>query len=168
MTKDEFTKALFLLTLAAGVGLGGCREKETKPGKFQASLVHKIKESCKEDRACVIRLKDVTDFPWDQMFAFKKAVDQHTVEEALQTKVPPLQEGAQVVFVERGRIVLFEAEPWDLERPLPDDVIFVEDSDLKGYRVYRPEAILKVKKLKFDEVVQYKLDLVSETVTPAK
>lgn len=169
MSRGIFTiRLMLLLTLAVGAGLAGCRAREVKPGTFQASLVHKIKQSCKEDSECVIRIKDITDFQWDKMFAFKEAVDQRTVEKALQTKVPPLQEGGQIVFMEKGKIVLFEAQPWDLERPLPDHVIFVADSDPKGYRVYGPEAIFRVKKLKFDEVVQYELDLVSEAVTPAK
>jgi hypothetical protein len=164
---NAFTPMLavsFLLALVVGIG---CNHPEPKPGKIQAKLVDLITKSCTTDSPCLIHLKDATDFEWDKMYAFNNAADRRKVEDILGlSNISELKEGTKIVFMNKGKIDLFETEPEDLERPLPDHLIFVEDTDVNDYKAYSPNAVFKVKKLKFGEIVQYKLDLAADFSAP--
>ena len=143
--------------------LSGCNGCGNRPGKFQAKLVRTIKEKCRTEQPCVIRIKDLTDFSWDKMYSFINTASQQRVEEVLGTKVPPLQESSKIVFMNKGEIVLFENEPWEMERRLPDDVAFDDYPDSKYYRVYGPDAEFTVKKIELNDGTAYDLTLVGPT-----
>lgn len=140
--------------------LSGCDGCGSRPGKFQGKLVRTIKEKCQTEQPCVIRIKDITDFSWDKMYSFINTASQERVEQVLGTKVPPLQESSKIVFMNKGKIVLFENEPWEMERRLPDDVLFDNFPDNKYYRVYGPDAEFTVKKIELNDGTAYDLTLV--------
>jgi hypothetical protein len=146
-----------VLALLAFISFSGCR---SRPGKFQAKIVRTIKEKCRTEQPCVIRIRDLTDFSWDKMYWFINTASQERVEQVLGTKVEPLKESSKIVFMDKGKIVLFENEPWEMERRLPDQIAFDDYSDSSYYRVYGSDAQFTVKKIELNDGVAYDLSSV--------
>src|SRR5260370_19953860 len=117
MTKRSFLdgrRVAFLAIAAfASLSFSGCTGCGNRPGKFQAKMVRVIKEKCRTDKPCVIRIKDLTDFSWDKMYWFINTASQERVEQVLGTKVAPLKESSKIIFMDKGKVVLFENEPWE-------------------------------------------------------
>src|SRR5216684_3581833 len=102
-------RMLFLaLTVLISLSFSGCTGCGSRPGKFQVKVVRAIKEKCRTEQPCIIRIKDLTDFSWDKMYWFINTASQERVEQVLGTKVEPLKESSKIVFMNKGKIVLFE------------------------------------------------------------
>jgi hypothetical protein len=146
--------------------LSGCSGCGNRPGKFQAKLVHAIEKKCQPELPCTIRLKDVTDFSWDKMYAFMDSADQLTMERVLGTKAAKVGDGTTVVFMNNGKVVLSETEPWELDKRLPNDVAFDNFPDNKYYRAYGPDAEFTVKRIEMNNGVAYDLTLIRQPGAP--
>lgn len=153
---------LLALVLLASLSFSGCTGCGDRPGKFQRKVVRTIQEKCRGGQPCVIRIKDLTDFPWDKMYWFINTASQERVEQVLGTKVEPLKDSSKIVFMNKGKIVLFENEPWEMEKRLPDDIAFDDYPDSTYYRVYGPDAEFTVKKVELNDGVAYDLTLVKQ------
>jgi hypothetical protein len=146
----------------ASLSFSGCTGCSNRPGKFQAKLIHAIKEKCRAGQPCIIRIKDLTDFSWDKMYWFENTASQEQVEQVLGTKVEPLQESLKIVFMNKGKIVLFENEPYEMERAVPDEVTFYDNSDSRNYQAYGPDAEFTVKINELNHGTSYVLTLVKQ------
>jgi hypothetical protein len=168
MTKrSEYNSMANRITLLAFVVLvslsfWGCTGCGHGPGTFQRTLIRTIEEQCKSGRSCVIHIKDVTDFSWDKMYWFENTASQEQVEQVLGTKVEPLQESLKIVFVNKGKIVLFENEPYDMEKAVPGEIIFYGNADSRYYQAYGPDAVFTVKKHELNDGASYVLTLVKQ------
>lgn len=65
--------------------------------------------------------------------------------------------------MDKGKIVLFENEPWEMEKRLPNDIAFDDYPDSTYYRVYGHDAEFTVKKVEMNDGVAYDLTLVKQT-----
>jgi len=63
-------------------------------------------------------------------------------------------------------MVLFETEPWQHEKILPNDIAFDNHPDTKYYRCYSPNAEFIVKRVELAKGVAY--DLMSPSVSHLK
>lgn len=149
---------LILLLIPVLLALLGCNRE----GAFQRKLITAIEKKCVSQQPCTVRIKDVTDFPWDHMYFFIDDADQQTVERVLGTKAPKLRGGdCEIVFMNGGKIVLFESEPcWDPDKRIPGLSFDFDSPDSKYWRAYGPDAEFTVWKEKLPDGVDYHLNSV--------
>lgn len=100
-----------LMSAAFSACLGSCRTRPKISG-VEARLSRTIAQECHNQFPCVIAIKKATDFSWDTMYAFKPSAKQDEVQRVLGTTLDNFSEDARkLVFVNKGRVVLFENEP---------------------------------------------------------
>jgi len=107
--------------------------------------------NCKPNSSCIIRIKDLTDFDWDQMHAFSAGASQEFIEKALGIPFPDYVEfKRRIVFLKAGRIVHREDEPTDIEQSVDGQVCFAESYAEPAHWLFSPEtAVFSVAKRKF-------------------
>jgi hypothetical protein len=153
-------KILIALGLALVLSLGGCNGCGSATRPFERKLLSAIKDKCQRESPCIIRIKDLTDFPWDKMYAFIYASDRHELEETLGSKVPNFDEfSPKIVFMDKGKIALLENQRYEVSGHVPDELVF-DFPDNKHYRVYDSDAAFRVTKVETSKVSYYKLDLI--------
>ena len=108
------------LSLAAAVS---CLNRDL--GQFQRHLAEGINRTCFEEKRCLIRLSDYTDFRWDTLYVFPYSTSEARIAEVLGQQLPGWVEFQyHEVFVLDGRIVHQEAFKEDVEKVLPGEVTF--------------------------------------------
>ena len=96
----------------------------SRSGLIEQRIGEKV-NSCKSDAPCIIRIKELTDFQWDEMYVFSYGAHAEYIERALGTPLPdPVEFQRRIVFLEGGRIVHREDEPTDIEGMVDGEVGF--------------------------------------------
>jgi hypothetical protein len=105
-----------------------------------------------------VKIKDVTDFQWDQMHVFESGATLDKIEKSLGTNFPDYVEYTRrIVFLKDGKIVRREDQPTDFERPTNGAVGFAETGKDQHWS-YTPEtAVFRAEKKSFDGGVYYVL-----------
>jgi len=128
-------------------------------GAFEQKIVRRINSTCKGSIDCTIRIKDLTNFDWDKMYAFKYTVRADEAEKAMGVPLPEYTEFTRkIVFLKSNQIVYFEEEPTDIEGPVNGQIAF-DIPDLGNYKLYTPDtAVFKARKLESRNIVYYELN----------
>jgi hypothetical protein len=128
MTRLSISILATLLLCSCGSG---------KTGRIERRIGERI-DACKPGDSCTIRISDVTDFPWDKMYAFRYNATQDHIDKALGTSFPGYVEFTRrLVFLKNGKIVYREDAPSNIESPVYREVIF----DFPGTEVYKTYTI---------------------------
>lgn len=134
-----------------------CGTKIIDPLSIEGKLVTRINATCGQSSSCIIRLNDVTDFAWDQVFVFKHNAMRSEIEKVIGTPFPQYEEfNRSMIFLKAGTVVYSEVEPADMERPINNHVVF-DISDTEVYRSYSHESQFEVKRKHFERNVDYEL-----------
>ena len=148
--RSSVDAALFGSILCFLLGCSGSRGLENR-------MVTRIENNCASSPKCTLRMKDVTEFAWDRMYAFKYTASEKEVEDALGVKPGVFRElQRKLVFTKNGRIVFQEDEPTNVEHPIKDEVVF-DIPDNASYRVYGPEVAFNVSKMTSEAGPYYEL-----------
>jgi hypothetical protein len=136
--------------------LPGC----SRSGLIEQRIGDRV-NTCNATAPCIVKIKDLTDFPWDQMHVFQYNVSQEEIQRSLGTDFPNYTEFTRrIVFLKDGKIIRREDEPTDIERLVNGQVTFAE-SDTGPHRSYTPEtAVFRAEKKSFEGGVYYALTLV--------
>ncbi|MGH9969370.1 MAG: hypothetical protein ACREBG_16435 [Pyrinomonadaceae bacterium] len=114
------------------------------------SIEHRVGQSidnCKSDSPCIIRVKDFTDFEWDEMHVFEYGASLDQIEQAIGTSFPDYVEFTRrMVFLNGGKIVHREAEPTDVERVTNGQLVFAESYRDTHWSFTRENAVFKAQK----------------------
>lgn len=103
-------------------------------------IAARIDDACKSVSPCTINIKDVTDFQWDKMYAFKYHADLEQIEEALGVKFPLNNEFTRkLVFLKEGKVVYSEEAEVNVEHLEAGEVIF-DMQDMEVYKMYTADA----------------------------
>jgi hypothetical protein len=125
--------------------------------KFEVKMVTAIAKNCQDPEHCALRLRDVTNFEWDRMFAFGYGAREYEIERILGTKYRWGGEfQRKIVFMKGKEIVFHEEEPTDIERPLKDEVVF-DFAQNSNYGVYSHDVTFKVSKKWSENGIFYEL-----------
>ena len=117
--KCNYAVAVLLVLLLHG--LVGC----STSGPVERSIVRLIREQCRNQIPCQIRIEQATTFSWDKMYAFKYTATSKDREAALGIKDEGYRElERQLVFLSNGRIVYQESEPTNVEHLVKNEVVF--------------------------------------------
>jgi hypothetical protein len=129
----------------------GCSKNEIVNG-----IVAKAK-SCGANE-CILQIRSLTKFDWDELYVFDSSVSPEIVEDAIKTKYEKYMEFTRpIIFTLKGKIMYSENDPVDIEGVLNNEVIFNYPDSVK-YQVYNHgNAIFKIKKMNSGQKVFYKL-----------
>ena len=126
-------------------------------GRLEQKIAQRVEDSCKPASASVIRIKDLTDFEWDKMYAFEYNAELYSIEQAIGTSYPDfVQFKRRMVFLKDGRVVYREDQATNIERVLDGQVVF-DIPDGEDYRVYGPDTLFLATREKWDDGVYYEL-----------
>ena len=105
----------------------------------------------------MIRIRDLTDFSWDQMYVFKYLATEKEVKRTLGTALPQYGEFMRkIVFMNHGKIVLYEEYDSNVEHPVDNEVVFdIADTDFE--RSYGPNAAFQVSVVELEDVHYFEL-----------
>jgi hypothetical protein len=107
----------YIFTLAVLMMLGCSR-----PGPIERRVGKRV-DSCQPDAPCVVRIKELTDFQWDKLYAFSDGAQRSDIEKAIGTPFPEFVEFTRrLVFLNDGKIVYREDEPTDVEHEVDGQV----------------------------------------------
>jgi hypothetical protein len=141
-----------LLTLWLSLLLGCSRS-----GAVERQIGNRV-NSCVPSAPCIVKIKDVTDFQWDQLHVFEYGASLDEIRKFLGTDYPDYVEfKRRLVFLKDGRIIHREDEPTDVERPVNGEVSFAE-SHTNPHWSFTPEtAVFRAEKKTFNGGVYYAL-----------
>lgn len=128
----------------------------SKSGVVEQRIGDRV-NTCKPTEACIINIKELTDFQWDKMFVFTSGARNEDIDKAIGIKYPDFVEFTRLmVFTKDGKIVHREKESTNIEGAVNGQVNFegsyvdrfslymsdtalfrAEKIELKGGRVYR-------------------------------
>lgn len=95
----------------------------SKHGPFETKMIQTI-ATCKDQSQCVLRMSDITSFTWNKMYACKYT-ERDEIEKAIGAKLDKFTEFQdRIIFMNGTTIMLNEEEPTDVEKPMPDGIVF--------------------------------------------
>ena len=138
--------------------LGCSRWGKIEPGKIEQRIGERV-NGCNAQAPCIIKIKDVTDFQWDQMHVFEYNATRDEIQKSLGTDFPDYTEFTRrIVFLNDRTIIYREDEPTDIERAVNGQVSFGPESYTHPHSSYTPEtALFRAEKKTFGGGVYYVL-----------
>jgi hypothetical protein len=129
----------------------------SKSGVIEQRIGDRV-NACKPTEACIIKIKELTDFQWDKMYVFTSGARNEHIDRALGIKYPDLIEFTRLmVFTKDGKIVHLEKQPTDIEGAVNGQVYF-EGSYIDRYSLYLSDtALFRAERIEFKEGRYYKL-----------
>ena len=114
---------------------------------------------CVPSAPCIVKIKDVTDFQWDQLHVFEDGASLDEIQKSLGTDYSDYVEfKRRLVFLKDGRIIHLEDQPTDIERPVNGQVSFADSYPTNAHWSFTPEtAVFRAEKKTFDGGVYYAL-----------
>ena len=113
--------------------------------------------NCNASAPCIVKIKDITDLQWDQLYVFESGAPLDTIEKSQVTDSSDVEFTRRIVLVKDGKLIYREAEPTDIEAPTNGAVIFTE-ADKDQHWSYTPEtAVFRAEKKTFDGGAYYVL-----------
>ena len=107
--------SIFILSLC-----WGCSRK----GLIEQTIGEKV-DACKPNVPCIIKIKNLTDFQWDEMHVFSSGSSLGEIEDTLKTDFPEyVALKRRMIFLKDGKIVHWENEPTDMENMIEGEVRF--------------------------------------------
>jgi hypothetical protein len=111
----------------------------SKSGVIEQRIGKRV-DNCQPNVPCIIRIKDLTDFQWDQMYVFSYGANQELIERAIKTPFPAYVEfKRQIIFLKDGKIVHWENEPKDIEGTVNGQVSFPGLNIEPSYKSFTPD-----------------------------
>lgn len=111
----------------------------SRSGLIEQSIGSEI-EACKPDAPCIVKIKDVTSFQWDEMHVFSYGSSLGEIEKTLRTDFPNYVEfERRIIFLKDGKIVHWENEPTDIEAMTEGEVSFDGMDKLPSQLSFTPD-----------------------------
>ena len=128
---SSLMRMLFFLTVLLSMLFASC---DNSTESIDKRILQTI-EDCGTDE-CVFSIKDIVDFEWDVLHAFKYNATLDDVQQVLGSKPKMHTEFTKkTIFTFKGDIVFFEEIPIDIEGLVKNEIIF-DIPDNKTYKSY--------------------------------
>ncbi|ABF42281.1 hypothetical protein Acid345_3280 [Candidatus Koribacter versatilis Ellin345] len=162
-------KRVWLWAGLVAIALGGCaglfiyRDIRTDSGEYQTpgKLERRISaniDACDAKAECLIQLKDVTSFEWDEAHVFDDHASRSDIEKVLHAPFPQYKEmSPAAVFMKDGKVVYSEAEAWHLEKAAVNSVTW-DPKDVEHFRKYARDAEFIATRRSFEKGYLYELN----------
>lgn len=126
------------------------------PGKLERKISARI-DSCQSSQPCTIRLADVTDFDWDDVYVFQAGASRQTIESTIRAPFQrDLDMAPWLVFVKDGRVVYAEEDAWHVEKAAVSSVIFDPEKNI-DVRNYKRDVKFDGSRSRFEKGYLYSL-----------
>lgn len=121
-----------------------------------------VRQNCKENESCVVKLSDATDFSWDIVYVFPQGSSDAGISKITGNDYSSsfsLFYSTKWIFLKDKRIVRTEAHIiYNIEKPVHNgSVILKDENQTDMYAVFRPYSICEVKTNKADDQIYYSL-----------
>lgn len=121
-----------------------------------------VRWNCANQVACILRLRELTNFDWDKVYAFPLGTTQEDVERIIGGKIPEFQEFSRtLVFIRDNQIIYVEQNPGDVEGIVDGEVGFVSSPSI-FYGMYDKNSSFEVKIISMNQKTYYELVEVKE------
>ena len=145
-------KRVCLLALWLSLLLGCSRS-----GTVERQIGNRVK-ACTPSAPCIVKIKDVTEFQWDQLYVFESGASLDEIRKSIGTDYPDYVEfKRRLVFLKDGRIIHREDEPTDVEGPANGEVSFAESHSDRHLSFTPEKAVFRAEKKTFNDGVYYTL-----------
>jgi len=124
---------------------------------FDNKIINKIENTCKEN-SCLVKIKDLTNFDWENMYVFKYNATFEEISKAIGIAPPHYKEFTRkIIFTLNEKIVYFEEEKANIEGLIDNEVVFdIPDSvNFKKYTLQN--AIFKTYKKEYKNGNYYEM-----------
>lgn len=112
----------------------------SKSGLIEQRIGEKV-NICKPDVPCIVKIKDLTDFQWDEMHVFSYGSNLDDIRKTLKTDFPNYVEfKRRIIFLKDGKIVHWENEPTNIEGMTDGEVVFAGMENEPSHYRSRPTA----------------------------
>ena len=116
----------------------------SKVNTFERKIGRWIDRECVDPKECVVRITDLTEFDWDEMYVFDSGYTTEGIEKALGTKISTNNDAKRkIVFLKNKRIVLYEELKKNIEHYVDKEVVFKHDTQT-NYDLFTPETAIFV------------------------
>jgi hypothetical protein len=139
------------------VAVSGCRSNN-----IESKVAGRVREQCETAKPCIIRISDLTDFQWDEMYAFSYSASIDQIEQII--GAPVTEKGQftrKLVFRWQGKVVHYEELPTQVDNFLDGQVDFdIPNND--PYKLYPvSSAVFRVDQKQFEDGTYYELNQVA-------
>jgi hypothetical protein len=133
----------WMMGIAAGFSLLLLAASHAPTGPIASELVFKAMR-CPQ-QPCFIEMKSLaTGFAWDTMYVFDPILDREQVRGVIGTSPPKFTDGyLKIAFVDRGKVVHFEEENYELEKSSHNRIAFVLPKE-KRFGTFTPNTSFNV------------------------
>ena len=130
----------------------------SRSGAIEEKIGKRV-NGCSASAPCIVKIKDLTDFQWDQMHVFEYNATQDQIQESLGTDFPDYTEFTRrIVFLKSGKIIYREDEPTEIDRAVNGQVSFDPGSSTDPHSSFTPEtAVFRAEKKQSSGGVYYVL-----------
>ena len=112
----------------------------SRTGLIEQTIGDKV-DNCKPDVPCIVKIRDLTNFQWDEMHVFSYGSSLDKIEKTLRTDFPNYVEfKRRIVFLKDGKIVHWENEPTNIEGMTDGQVIFTGMENEPSQLSFTPES----------------------------
>ena len=110
---------------------------------LQKEIIFHIEKTCNENEPCIVRIQEITDFEWDNMYVFKVGVSLETINHVIGFEYPYFTDVAYRVIFTKSNAVVYHEDTFPYpERRLDRQVFFEIPSDTMKYlSLSKDEAI---------------------------
>lgn len=129
---------------------------------IESKIAGRVRAQCETAKPCIIRISDLTDFQWDEMYVFRYSASIDQIEQVIGAPVSEkTQFTRKLVFRLHGNVVHSEELRTQVDNFLDGQVDFdIPDKDF--YKLYRVDsAVFRVVKKEFENSVYYDLKQVA-------
>jgi hypothetical protein len=125
---------------------------------IENQLVRSIKQDCVQSD-CIIRLKDVAAFDWDEMYVFDYSVSIDQIEKI--TGVKTVEHGQftrKIMFTKNGNLVYYEELPTSVKHAMTDQVYFNYSTSSHYHKYTVENAVFRAERILVDGYTCYELN----------
>lgn len=132
---------------------------------IETRIAGRVRAQCETPNPCIVRISDLTDFQWDEMYVFLYSASVDQMEQVLGAPVTEKDEfSRKVVFRWQGKVVRYEELPTDVSNLVDGEVVF-DVADREYYKLYSVDsAVFRVEKKEFSNGIYYELRQVTPQI----
>ncbi len=121
-----------------------CKEsQEYKSLEIERKFGNNIERNCRQNKDCVVAIKDVTDFSWDKLYVFDYGIDKYEIDKIVGINVNASDNNTRkLIFIKDNELVYLEQNLSIVDKAAEGEIIFLE-MDRKNFAEYNFNAQFK-------------------------
>ena len=151
-------KSLFLLLLSFCL-LCSCYPTRLNNQPINKMIGEYVSKNCEANKPCKIQIKDATNFSWDKLYVFDRAVESDVISELLGIKYSSTSPyySRKWFFVKDNQIVQTEEHIlYEIDKSVDNGDVLIEEANPKEkYSIFTEDSLFEVSKNKLNADEHY-------------